>query len=278
MNKLILLMCIIIFQASVNAANISNTKGLFTLKCGDYTVDVSQDCKYTMASVKWKDYKIIPISGYNGTVLVYPTGMVGCGHSEGGLFEDIKSFSISADGVEFQPESGKTYTAGKFVMKKVSMLANLQLTGEIEINNKEIKVTRDVLATDVQDIKNLYIFMFCFSNKFKDWYAKELDGKSVEGSFTDGEKFLMNTDVKWAAMFDPAEGKGVGFVYSGEAKGKDKKTTFWDRKVYHKFYLFLDIPAKVEKGFSSGPKTVIVRSFAAEKSDWKSIAEAILSK
>lgn len=278
MKKIILLVCSIFLLSFAEAENISNAKGLFTLKCGDYAIEVSQECKYTLASIKWKDYKIIPISGYNGTVLVYPTGMVGCGHTEGGLIEDIKSFSITADGVDFKPEPGKTYTAQKFIMKKVSMLSNLQLTGEIEITGTEIKVNRDVLAVESQKITNLYIFMFCFSNKFKAWYAKSIDGKFAEGEFTDSENFLMNTDVRWAAMFDPAAKKGVGFVYQVPALGKDKKTTFWDRKVYHKFYLFLDVPSKVEKGFLTGPKTVLVRAFDAEETDWKSIAEAILEK
>ncbi len=261
-----------------SAENISNAKEQFTLKSGDYEVVVSKECKHTMASISWKGHKVVPLTGYNGTVLVYPKGMVGCGHTEGGMEEQEKSFSMTADGAELQPETGKTYSANKFSLRKVSMLGELQLTGEIQVSPEEIRVTRSVEAMGEQKITNLYLYMFCFSPKFKEWVGKEPGGKELSGTFTDSEQFLMNADVKWAAMFDPEAGKGVGFVYPEPLKGKDRKTTFWDRKVYHKFYLFMDVPAQVEKGFTVPPKTVVVRCFAADAASWKAVAEQTLSK
>ncbi|OGV50504.1 MAG: hypothetical protein A2017_01320 [Lentisphaerae bacterium GWF2_44_16] len=282
MKIIFVLISIFIFFTGVsNAANISNKQGLFTLQSGDYRVAISRDCKYTMALIEWKDYKIVPLTGYgyNGAVLVYPPkGFVGCGHTEGGLEENVKSFSMSADGLIVVPEPGKIYSAQKFIIKKISMLGNLQLTSEIELTPNGIRVTRDLFAADNQQITYLYIFMFCFSNKFKDWYVMKLDSNSAEGTFMDSEKFLHNKNVKWAAMFDPLANKGVGLFYPQTINDKNSKTTFWDRKGDNKFYLFFDVPKNVEKGFSTVPKTVVVRAFEAEKFNWKSIAESTLSE
>ena len=116
----VLISIFIFFTGVSNAANISNKQGLFTLQSGDYRVAISHDCKYTMALIEWKDYKIVPLTGYNGAVLVYPPkGLVGCGHTEGGLEENVKSFSMSADDLIVVPEPGKIYSAQKFIIKKI---------------------------------------------------------------------------------------------------------------------------------------------------------------
>lgn len=280
MKKKIFLTFSIIILCSflLNAENLSNAKGIITLVSGKYEVDISSECKYTIAEVRWDGYRVIPRNGYNGTVMIYNDGMVGCGHTEGGKIEEVKAIEFLADGRPFLPEDGKTYSASTFSIRKISRLDEVLVTGEILISAFEIKIDRSLEAIGEQKIINLYLFMFCFSSKFKEWTASLPDAKKLDGIFTDNGNWMMTEDVKSAALFDSVAGKGIGIVYPEIVKGKNKKSAFWDKPNYHKFYLFLDIPSSVKKGFAVPRKSIILRAFSADSKNWKTTAQEILSK
>jgi hypothetical protein len=245
-----------------------------------YQLKISKECKYTIAAVKYNNYDIVPQSGYNGSVVLFKEPgsklkICGVGHVNGGE-EKILSFSLKADGRVIQPEEGQSYSAESFELKKISMLANIKLFSTIIISKNGIVDKRSIEAEKEQKLLFLYLYMYCFSPKTKEWTAYLANGSAMSGTFKDKNAFQLNRDIKWLAMFDPGADIGVIAYYPTAVKGKNKKSTLWDKAHYHKYYFILNTPPVIPEGYKLNEKTLIVKCFEADKKNWQEIAKNIV--
>lgn len=260
-------------------ANLNLNKGIFSLKCGEYQVDITSECKYSIRNIRYNGYLIGTPTGYYGTVINTGKGKyIGAGHTEGGE-EKLLDIELTVDGKTFKPETGQLYEGDKIILKRVSKLDNLKLTAIITLTSDGIKDQRQFEAEEDQKLSYLYLFMYCFTSKTTDWLAMLPDGKTISGKFKNDKKFLVREDVKWAAQFDDKANTGLLIFYPEVLKGKAHKTTFWDvPKAYHKFYLMLDVPPVIKKGYTSSPMTVLIKGFSGKKSGWHAEVEKIANQ
>ncbi len=272
----IVFLLIIIFSVKTQLhakKDLSVDKGVFTLKCAPYQVTISKECKYTITSIKYKEYFIVPKTGYNGSVVLFKEPgsklkICGVGHVNGGE-EQILSFSLKADGKVIQPEEGQILTAKSFELAKVSMLANIRLSSRITISEKGIYDSRGIRSEAEQKLLFFYLYMYCLSPDTQEWTALLTNGTTMGGVFEGKNAFKLNRDVQWLAQFDPISGTGVLLYFTTPVKGKNKKNTFWDKKHYHKYYFILNTPPVLPKGYSIEEKTLIFKCFDADKKNWR---------
>ena len=132
---------------------------------------------------------------------------------------------------------------------------------------------------DEQNVALLYAFCYCFNYLTKEWMASLADGKTVAGVFADNKAFLVREDAKYLAEYDPASQKGMIVFFPEVIPGKGHKSTFWDvGGVYHKYYLMMDVPSVIKKGFKSKLMTIMLKGFSAVAQDWKPTVEKNVEK
>jgi len=253
-------------------------KGSFTVQCGKYEILLNMDNKFTMNKLIYEGYEVVPV-GAISMVLAREAGTyIGGPHTEGGE-EKIGKVEFYVDDKKLEPENKGKYDVKSFVMKKTSLLDNLRLESTFILNQDGIIEQRQFEALDDQNVALLYLFCYCFNCSTKEWMASLADGKTVAGVFADNKAFLIREDAKYLAEYDPASQKGMIVFFPEVIPGKGHKSTFWDvGSVYHKYYLMMDVPSVIKKGFKSKLMTIMLKGFSAVAQDWKPTVEKNIEK
>jgi len=255
----------------------------FDLKSGPYELKISEKYKYTVRQIKYEGAVLGTQSGFYGTVMAHGSGKyVGAGHGEGG-FEKVLKVELIADGKQITPVAGKTYSGKKFLLRKISMFDKLRFQSEITLSADGIVERKRFVATAKQPIHLMYIYLLCWNKSTDGWLAEGVDGKKYSGEF--GSKFKgrsrwhLQKDVKWAANIDSKSGKAMLMYYPNPIVGQGRRSSFWEvKKAYNKYYLMLKTPKIYPAGYESPVYTLILKGFAANKSDFLKNAETTVKK
>jgi hypothetical protein len=252
-------------------------KGYITLTSGKYTINISATFNYTMRSFKYNGVELIKPSGFCGTVIATKPGkFIGAGHKEGGA-ERLEAVQLSIDGNTAEIKNGQGYTGNRIILKKVSFLDNLKQVVTLTLTPEGLTESKSFEAIENQDLHLVYAFLLCWSTDTKDWIATLADGKTTEGTFTGSNKFLLEKDIKWTAVYAPGSETGVVMYFPKVIPGKGRKSTYWDVKnAYHKYYLMMNVPGQIKKGFASKDNTIIIKAFNAKQDGWKKKAASII--
>lgn len=261
-----------------NAAEF-NDAGNIILKSGQYQVSINPSMNYTVRGLTFDNVRIGTPTGFYGTVMAPKSGKyIGAGHTEGGREQVLKTV-FTADGKEITPAPGGAIEAANISLRKLSQLDNLYFQTEIIVTKDGIVEQKKFTVLKDQPVQLFYIFLSCWSNTTTGWLAETADGKALSGEF-DGKfegtnRWHLQQDVKWAANYDAAAGKGLAMYFPEVIKGKSRKTAFWEvKKAYNKFYVMLDTPAVFSAGYKSPDYVMIIKGYSSVPADWKSAAEA----
>jgi hypothetical protein len=260
-----------------NAAEF-NDAGNIILKSGQYQVSINPSLCYTIRSITFDNSLLGTPSGFYGAVIAPKSGKyLGSGHTEGGREQVLKTV-FTADGKEVTPAPGGTIEAANISLRKLSQLDNLYFQTEILVTKDGIVEQKKFTALKDQPMHLLSVFQFCWSNATTGWLAETAAGKIVSGDF-DGKfegtnRWHLQEDVKWAANFDAAVGKGFVMYFPEVIKGKGRKAAFWEvKKAYNKFYLMPGAPALFSAGYKSPTYVMTLKGYSSAPADWKSAAE-----
>ncbi len=114
----------------------------------------------------------------------------------------------------------------------------------------------------------MYAFMHPFLPSTKAWLAETADGRRVEGGFDEGGGHRLREDVRWTAIHDPTTRRAT-LVWSPQViEGKDLKTFYWDKNVYHKLYHSIYAKTTVPAG-TRREVVVELRCVEAGVEDWQ---------
>lgn len=246
-------------------ANKDQNKNVFMLKSGDYAVDITKECKYSIRSIKYQDYMIASPTGYYGSV-IKGKNFIGTGHTEGGE-EQVQSIEFFVDGKKIKPKTNATYSGKRITLKKISKLDKILLTATITLTPDGITDQRSFEVLGSIRLYRFYVFMYCFTVKTKEYMAVLPNGEIESGYFKGDNKSVIEKDVRWMAQFDPDAEKGILTVFAPRK--------IWDVKIkdvpshYHKLYTFYRLPHRFKKGFKSPKMTVIVKGFSSSPDKWK---------
>ncbi|MCM8768951.1 MAG: hypothetical protein NC911_04645 [Candidatus Omnitrophica bacterium] len=245
--------------------------GSFILQSSPYRIEISgKQAAYTMRSVVFEKTRLGVNTGFYGTIFCPAPGkFIGAGHSEGGK-EEVKRLTLKVDGQVIPPEAGRTFSGQSVTFQKISRLADLELTELTELSPEKIVITRSYCALRNQPAYSLYVFQFCWSSETKEWLAELADGQIIEGAFRDDDGWRLNEDVRWTAVYLPAEQTGILTYYPQVIPGQQRKSCYWDKKnIYHKYYLMMKVPPLLSQGAVLGPFTAILKGFTASPDTWK---------
>ena len=223
--------------------------GNFTLKSGDYAIDISGKYKYCITRIIYDGYAIGNSKGFYGTILApKTTKFIGAGHTEGGV-EDVKSIEVIVDG---QPQSitlNAVFEGRKIEFKKVSQLDKLLVFMTITLDDAGIKIEKNYEALVDQEVFSLYVFQFCWSNETDQWMIGRPDGTIGEGKFNSdmGWHLRSERELYWYALFNSAKDKGI-LGYFADYYPKQGQYMWWDKHIYHKFYYWAATPKVISKG------------------------------
>ncbi|HPP11258.1 MAG TPA: hypothetical protein PKW42_00865 [bacterium] len=244
--------------------------GSFSLQSGPYLVEISRKDAFTMKRFSFDGVNLGVATGFYGTIFAPGPGKyIGAGHTEGGK-EEVKTLELKVDGQPLAIEAEKTFTGQTITFRKVSHLANLELTQLLRLAADRLVLSRTYRVLKEQPAYSLYVFQFCWSPETREWLAQLGDGRIKEGQFLDDDGWRLNEDIKWTAVYSPAHQKGVLLYYPEVIPGQQRKSCYRDRKgVYHKYYLMMKLPALLSEGTLLGPYTAVLVGFKAPGPDWK---------
>jgi hypothetical protein len=275
----IVLSITIALLTSLTCHAVAGINGNFTIKSGDYAIDISGKYKYCITRIIYDEYAIGNSKGFYGTILApKTTKFIGAGHTEGGI-EDVKSIEVIVDG---QPQSitlNAVFEGNKIEFKKVSQLDKLLVFMTITLDEAGIKIEKNYEALADQKVFSLYVFQFCWSNETDQWMIGRPDGTIGEGRFNSdmGWHLRSERELYWYALFNSAKDKGI-LGYFANYYSKQGQYMWWDKNIYHKFYYWAATPKVIPKGTMSRKYSMILKGFKGTNAAWKAKAKAIAAQ
>lgn len=237
----------------------------YTLTSGDYTITLSPRYNHTMRSISYKGQMLAEPKGFYNLVIGAESGKYsGAGHSEGGR-EELLEFELIRDGRAIVPETGQIYNGKKITADKISRLQNTLFHTRFEITPEGILEQKRFIATGRQNFFYFYVNLYCFSQKTTDFIAENAAGQLItgkfNGDFNEKSRWHLNSDVKFAAVYEAPVQTGLLIYYPEIIKGTARKSAFWEVKnIYNKYYTMAAHPP-VDAGFESKTYTAYLQGF-----------------
>ena len=256
-------------------ADVVPLKGIFTISAGDYKLDISGEQKLCITKIFYKGYPIGMNTGFYGSILApVKSQFVGAGHTEGGE-EKIVSVELSVDGKKQDIVADIDFKGQTVKLTKTSILDKLQVSVELAITDDGIRIDKKFEALDDQSVFSFYIFQFCWTNQTENWMVGRPDGTTQSGVFQSNNSWLLlkERELLWYALFDPKVQKGI-MGYFASYYPRQGQYMLWDKKVYHKFYFWPNLPKVIKKGTKSRIYTMILKGLSAKSEEWEKAANA----
>lgn len=237
----------------------------YTLTSGDYTVTLSPRYNHTMRSISYKGHMLAEANGFYNLVIGAESGKYcGAGHTEGGK-EELLEFELTCDEKTVVPTIGQTYNGQKIVANKISRLQNTVFHTRFEFTPAGILEQKRFIATGKQNFFYFYVNLYCFNKKTTDFIAENAEGKLIigkfGGDFPEKSRWHLNSDVKFAAIYEAPVKTGLLIYYPEIIKGTARKSAFWEVKnIYNKYYTMAAHPP-VDAGFESKTYTAYLQGF-----------------
>ena len=103
-------------------------------------------------------------------------------------------------------------------------------------------------------------------------------GVEKSGKLTSSGAWMINSDVDYMALYNPAAKVAAVTKMITEVPGEMRKNAIWDHKSYHKYFMMHKRPAW-KAGYESPEYIVEFSAIAAEAADWKAkVAEHVKAK
>jgi hypothetical protein len=261
-----------LFNASSKKRDIT-----FSLKSSSYKVIIGPK-NSTIRKIIFKGTELGTQTGWYGTIFAEKRcQFIGAGHNEGGV-EKVLFREVTVDGKKCNIQNGSIYSGKKVVFKKVSMLANIKVNMVLTVTPGEINITKNFQAVEDQKAYSMYVFQFCWTNKMTNWIACLDDNSIKTGNFLGKtEKFLLNKPkVKYLVEYSDSFQKGIIMFFNDIYTCRNN--TFWNRKVYKKYYMMLKVPKVYRKGFNSKTYHIRLKGFNSTKQNLQNKVQKIVSE
>lgn len=247
---------------------------LVTVETRDFRVMFSEKAAWTLYQIDYRGTMICGHNGFYGAVITLPgKSFVGSGHTESGQ-EQVLKVELTVDGVKRPLVDKAEYKGRKAVLKKNSMIDKLKHTATIEVADDHIREHHEFTATEDQGMGLMYAFMHPWVPTTKYWIAMPLGGgELVRGEFLNDKGFKLRQDVRWTAVYDPTNKKGMVVIYPKPIVGKLHKNAYWDQPHYHKLYLQTFSNDTVKAG-TNWAYEVVLRGFESDEKGWEKKAQA----
>jgi hypothetical protein len=253
--------------------------GVLTIERGAYRLSFSEKAAWTIQQMFFNDKLLLSPTGAFGTVAssknpeTQKSEWQGTGH--GG--ETVEKIELEVDGKSY-PLDEKLNASGKvFVLKKQSRFGPFLHHSTITLDGQTLheKFDYEIVADD-SNLSFIYAFMHCMTNKTDKWMAQPEEGGVLRGEFTDDNKFTLEKDVRWVAVYDSADEMGLVYMYPKIYKGAAPfYNSFWNRPRDNKLYLRPEIPKGIGEKFSY---EITLEAFSATPEKWEDSANTIIKK
>ena len=239
-----------------------------TLETRDYHVELAGDRAWTISRIVHRGAEITGRTGFYGTVFAAEGGRwIGTGHNEGGI-EQVVSAVLTVDGQSRELTDGAVHRGARLELRKQSRLGPIQLEAIYTVTDDAILERHHYHFTEEVKVATMYAFMHPFLPSTQAWMAETTDGRRVEGGFDEGGSHRLREDVRWTAIHDPSARRAT-LVWSPEViEGRELKTFYWDKNVYHKLYHSIYAKTTVPAG-TRREVAVVLRCVETGDSDWK---------
>lgn len=212
---------------------------------------------------------------YSNIMSPTPGKYIGAGHNEGGL-EVFLEGTVTVDENAPVPVAAGVFKGNKVVFRKSSTLADVKMMVTYTLTPEGLRIDKQFTALKEQPLHQLYIWQFCWNVQSSDYLFIRRNGTVGKGTFLNDEKMRVygEREAYFFSQYLPqAKYATVNFMPEfGRVTGIN---LLWDRKVYHKYYYWIDLPKTLPAGYTSPVVSMIVRAFpAADKAEWESKAQA----
>lgn len=239
-----------------------------TLETRDFRVEIAGDRAWTISRIVHRGAEITGRTGFYGTVFSAQGGRwIGTGHNEGGV-EKVEQAVLTVDGQTRELSDGAAYRGARLELRKQSFLGPIRLEAVYTVTDDAIVERHRYEFTEEVKVGTMYAFMHPFLPSTKAWLAETADGRRVEGGFDEGGGHRLREDVRWTAIHDPTARRAT-LVWSPQViEGRDLKTFYWDKNVYHKLYHSIYAKTTVPAG-TRREVAVELRCVEAGAEDWQ---------
>jgi len=242
-------------------------KGYVTLSSGDYTVTFMPASNYRISGFAFQGKELFLSRGAASGTNITPSAA-----------EKLVSAKISVDDtvpakVTYAPVKGN-----KVVLEREAIFGDVRLFVKYTVTPAGLQ-WRIKYKLDSANKKPSYFYLYtmAWSNKTSE-FMHSRKGVEKSGKLTSSGAWMINSDVDYMALYNPAAKVAAVTKMITEVPGEMRKNAIWDHKSYHKYFMMHKRPAW-KAGYESPEYIVEFSAIAAEAADWKAkVAEHVKAK
>lgn len=261
-------------------ADVQLTENGFAVQSGDYTVNFLEKAAWSFNTISYKEEVILTPTGASQAVVRQPDDsrkdklFIGNSHGE----EQIEKIAILADGKEYALEQiSEIPDVEKYTVSKQSLMGAIRYHSTVEINPDGIVERSSFSAEEsLEGVDFLYVFMHCWSNKFRDWMVILPDGNQILEQFKDDKSTVLKQDIAVLGVWSEDLKMGALLQYKEPYEGRKGLSNFlWDRPRDNKHYLCVSPEVATEAGREYEARITVLQP---EDGDWKKVVQAAAGK
>lgn len=255
--------------AALSAQNAIPSQGTLRFQSGPYSLILSAPSAFTPTAFRFEDTELLAKSGANGTILSFPGGkMLGASTAT----EKVEKLHLTVDGREQEIRTNGQYAGKRIVLEKESVIGGYCFFSSYILTPDGLELPIRYRCENDQKPSYFYLFAMGFSPQFNEYLTP-----AGQGSFQADGTWGPNSDFPWAALYMKSAGTGVVLSFPEKIPVVSRKNTFWDQKVYKKFYLFHAVP-EFKPGKESPVYQMNIRAFKVPENKWSETAKEIAGK
>lgn len=265
MVKLLPLM-VLLWMAGLSAVEYPGS-GFLVLQSGAYSVEVSAAAAYTLSGFRYDGVELMPRSGANGTQLVLSGGAtIGSSARSGGEAERVVGLQLRVDGREVAVVVPLQVDGSEIVLLKEAELGGLRFETETTVTRNGVTQRLRYRAEAPLPLRYFYLSAMGWDAAMQEYLAVTPGGEQ-RGRFAHDGGWVINSAVRWLALYDPERSIGVVTAVRGEIPTTQRRHTVWDHRQYKKYYLFHSLPAG-SGGEYSPWHTLVFCGFRGAPAEW----------
>ncbi len=255
--------------AVLSAQSAIPSQGTLRFQSGPYSMTLSAPSAFTPAVFHFDGTELLAKSGANGTILSFPGGkMLGASAAT----EKVEKLRLTVDGKEQEIRENAQYSGKRIVLEKESVIGGYRVFSSCILTPDGLELPVRYRCESDQKPSYFYLYAMGWSPQFSEFLTP-----AGQGSFQADGGWLPNSDFPWAALYMKSAGTGIVLSFSRPIPSVARKNTFWDHKVYKKFYLFHAIP-EFKPGKESPVYQMNVKAFKAAENKWIDTAKETAGK
>ena len=243
------------------AAQTLPKQGYVTIASGDYTVTFMPKSNYRISGLAYQNKEFFISRGAPSGTNIVPAAA-----------EKLISAKLTVDDqvpakVTYAPVKG-----GKVVLEREALFGDVRLSVKYTLTPAGLTWScKYKLETAAKKPSYFYLNTMTWSNKFDEYFFSN-KGVKKSGKLTSSGGWVINSDAVCMAVYDSKRKVAAVTKFVTPIPGEMRKSSIWDHKAYHKYFLMHKRP-DWKAGYESPEYVIAFSAVNAEPGEWQKKVE-----